>query len=83
MTEFINKEKAYWQGLAALADTTLSGPDYQKAYLTVQNGGNSESIDSLMSKLYGGERAYWLGIAGNPANSQTLSVSDLKRLVLG
>lgn len=83
MSDLINKEKAYWQGLAAPADLTLSGSDYQLAYLTAQGGTPKTGIDDMMNQLYGGDRAYWTTIAGSPANSQTLSISDLKRLVLG
>lgn len=81
MSDTINKERAYWQGLAGLADTTLSSNDYQMAYLLTQGGTPKTSIADMMSKLYGTDYLYWYAKAGSPAGS--LSLSDLKRLVLG
>ena len=81
MSDSIDKEKAYWQGLSGVADTKLSSDDYQLAYLLTQGGTPKTSISDMMSQLYGTDYAYWYAKAGSPAGSRSLS--DLKRMVLG
>lgn len=81
MSDTIDKERSYWQGLAALPDTTLSATDYQMAYLIGQGGVAKTSVSDMMNQLYGGDYPYWYAKAGSPSGSR--SVSDLKRMVLG
>lgn len=67
-------ELAYWQGISGLADVNAGLSAHIQAYLTSQNGGVSDDIESLYFKLYGSEYSYWAGVTG----LSTGSMADLK-----